>query len=375
MGKGVQTAVGHVNEAIAEAIVGLDALDQRGIDRLLLDLDGTDNKAQLGANAILGVSLAVAARRGRRGRHGAVPLRGRRQRARAAGADDERVQRRRARRQQRRHPGVHDHAGRRGVVLARRCAGVSRPTTRSRRCSARKGLSTAVGDEGGFAPNLGSNEEAVQLLCSSDRAGGVHPRRADRDRPRCRVERVLHATGVYLLAGEGRSLNSAELAEYLAELAATATRSCRSRTAWPRRTGTGGALLTERPRVAGAARRRRPLRHQHRTADAGHRRRTWPTRSWSRSTRSARSPRPSKPSNSPNATRYTAVISHRSGETEDTTIADLAVATNCGQIKTGAPARSDRVAKYNQLLRIEAELGETAEFLGGAALARGAGQG
>ena len=102
---------------------------------------------------------------------------------------------------------------------------------------------------------------------------------------------------------------------------------------------------------------------------AGHRRAASPTRSSSRSTRSARSPRRSRPSSSPTRARYTSVMSHRSGETEDTTIADLAVATNCGQIKTGAPARSDRVAKYNQLLRIEEDLGESAAYLGRAALA------
>ncbi len=115
-GKGVEAAVGNVNGEIRDAVLELEALDQRGIDTTLIDLDGTENKARLGANAILGVSLAVAKAGGRRARAAALSLRRRGQRARAAGADDERAQRRRARGQQRGLPGVHDHAGRRGVV-------------------------------------------------------------------------------------------------------------------------------------------------------------------------------------------------------------------------------------------------------------------
>ena len=127
----------------------------------------------------------------------------------------------------------------------------------------------------------------------------------------------------------------------------------------------GWAALTERARRPRAARRRRPVRHQRRAPARGASSAASPTRSSSRSTRSARSPRRSTPSSWPTRNGYTAVMCHRSGETEDTTIADLAVATNCGQIKTGAPARSDRVAKYNQLLRIEADLGEAAPTAAG----------
>ena len=132
-GKGVRTAVDHVNDEIADVIVGLDASDQRLLDDELVTLDGTDGKSRLGANAILGVSLAAAKAAADECRAPAVPLRRRRQRARAAGAVHERAQRRRARRQQRRRPGVHAGAGRCGRASPRRCVGASRRTTRSRR--------------------------------------------------------------------------------------------------------------------------------------------------------------------------------------------------------------------------------------------------
>ena len=237
----------------------------------------------------------------------------------------------------------------------RRCGSAPRPSTRSRGCSRARTV-TAVGDEGGFAPDLPSNEEAIEL----------HPRGRSR-RPATRPATTSpsrwtrpptssSSDGRYTLAGEPRPRRSSEMVDYW--------RSCVDHypivsiedgmaeddwDGWRELTSALGdrvQLVGDDLFVTNAKR-----------LAAGDRSRASPTRSWSRSTRSARSPRRSTPSAGARH-GYTAVMSHRSGETEDTTIADLAVATNCGQIKTGAPARSDRVAKYNQLLRIEEELGE-----------------
>ena len=268
------------------------------VDRLLLDLDGTDNKGRLGANAILGVSLAVGQGRGRRARAAAVPLRRRRQRPRAAGADDERAQRRRARRQQRRLPGVHDHAGRRGVASPRRCAGAPRPTTRSRRVLHDRGLVHRGRRRGRLrARTSASNEEAVQLLRRGDREGRLHARRRDRaSRSTPAVHRVLRRRRLRASPARAARSRADRDGRLLGRPRATATRSCRSRTAWPRRTGTAGrrspSALGDRVQLVGDdlfVTNVERLR-------AGHRRAASPTRSSSRSTRSARSPRRSRPS-------------------------------------------------------------------------------
>jgi enolase len=364
LGKGVLKAVANVNGEIAEILDGVDALDQRGVDLALIDADGTPNKARLGANAILGVSLATAkAAAAELG----LPL------FRYVGGSDAHVL-----------PvpmmnvvngGVHadnsidlqefmimpvgaasfSEALRWGVETYHALAGVLKE----------RGLSTTVGDEGGFAPNLSSNEEAVQVLVEAIEAAGRVPGE-DIAIAMDPASSELYKDGNYVLAGEGRTLSSTEMVEYLVDLVGrypiVSIEDGMAEDDWD-----GWSALTESLGktiqlvgddlfVTNEERVRRGIDAG--TANAvlikvnqiGSLTETLGTMSLA--TRSA----------------YACVMSHRSGETEDTTIADLAVATNCGQIKTGAPARSDRVAKYNQLLRIEEMLGEAAAFRGGEAL-------
>jgi len=367
-GKGVTGPVESVNGEIVDVLIGWEALDQRGIDAQLVALDGTDNKARLGANAVLGVSLAVA-------RAAAdeldVPL------YRHIGGTNAHVL-----------PmpmlnvlngGAHapnnldiqefmlvpvgaasfSEALRWGVetyhALAHLLEGRS--------------LSTAVGDEGGFAPDLSSNEDGVRILLEAIESAGYQPGEQLAIALDVAATEIYDAgTGIYTLAGEGRSLPSDEMAGYLAELA---TRypivSIEDGMAeddwdgWATLTAkTGGHLQLvgddlfvtvverlQRGITAGVANAILIKPNQVGTL-------TETLDTVALATRSG----------------YSSVISHRSGESEDTTIADLAVATNAGQIKTGAPARSERVAKYNQLLRIEEELGESAAYWGGGALSR-----
>ena len=370
LGRGVSKAVANVNGEIAEILDGADALDQRGVDLALVDADGTPNKARLGANAILGTSLATAkAAAAELG----LPL------FRYVGGSDAHIL-----------PvpmmnvingGVHadnsidlqefmimpigaasfSEGLRWGVETYHSLAKVLKV----------RGLSTTVGDEGGFAPNLSSTEEVIKILVEAIEAAG----RAPGDEIAIAMDPAsseLFKDGSYVLAGEGRAFSSAEMVDYLADLAnrypivsiedgmaeedwdgwAALTRSLGGRVQL-----VGDDLfVTDEDRVrrgidAGTANAVLIKVNQIGTL-------TEALGTMALATRSA----------------YACVMSHRSGETEDTTIADLAVATNCGQIKTGAPARSDRVAKYNQLLRIEEFLGESAAFRGGEALAaRGAG--
>ena len=204
-----------------------------------------------------------------------------------------------------------------------------------------RGLNTALGDEGGFAPNLPSNEEAVKLLLAAIEAAGYRPGDGHRARARHRVDGVLHAgrrtaRGRYTLAGEGKEYDVAEWTDVLAELLRPLPdRLDRGRHGRGRLGRVDRAhRATRRPR---AARRRRQLRDQPRARSSRASTPARRTRSSSRSTRSARSPRRSTRCCSVRRHGYTSVMSHRSGETEDTTIADLAVATNCGMIKAGAP--------------------------------------
>jgi enolase len=364
-GKGVLHAVANVNGEINDVLEGADALDQRGVDLALIDTDGTPNKARLGANAILGASLATA--RAAADELG-LPL------FRYVGGSDAHVL-----------PvpmmnvvngGVHadnsidlqefmimpvgaasfSEALRWGVETYHSLANVLKV----------RGLSTAVGDEGGFAPNLSSNEEAVTILVEAIEAAGRVPGEeiAIAMDP---ATSELFKDGSYVLAGEGRTLSSDEMVGYWVDLVGRypivsiedgmAEEDWDGWAALTEALGSKVQLVGDDLFVTNEDRLRRGIGAH--TANAvlvkvnqiGTLTETLGT--MSRATRSA----------------YACVMSHRSGETEDTTIADLAVATNCGQIKTGAPARSDRVAKYNQLLRIEEMLGDTAAFRGGEALA------
>jgi enolase len=365
-GKGVRTAVSNVDGDIADAVEGLEALDQRGIDSALIDLDGTDNKGRLGANAILGVSMAVA----------------------KAAADELELPLYRYVGGANAHVlpvpmmnvlngGVHADNNvdlQEFMVMPVGAASFSEAvqwgaeTYQALKAVLKEqGLSTSVGDEGGFAPNLPSNEEAVRVLVQAiERAG-----RTPGDEMAIALDAAsteFFVDGQYQLAGEQRSLNSADFAAYLADLSERypiiSIEDGMAEDDWD---GWGALtdLIGSRVQLVGddvfvtnSERLRRGIEAKVANSilvkvnQIGTLTETLETVALA--TRSA----------------YTAVMSHRSGETEDVTIADLAVATNCGQIKTGAPARSDRVAKYNQLLRIEDDLGESAAYLGLQALRR-----
>ncbi len=366
-GKGVTQAVEHVNNEIAAALDGFEALDQRGLDQFLIDLDGTDNKARLGANAILGVSLAVA----------------------KAAADELEL------------PLFRYVGGTNASVLPVPMMNVLNGGAHAdnnvdlqefmimpvgagsfseglrwgvetyhvlKKVLHDKGLSTAVGDEGGFAPNLSSNEEAVQVLVQAIEAAGFEPG-TDLAIALDPASSEFFSDGAYVLSGEGRSLSPAEMAAYYADLCARypivsiedgmAEEDWEGWAALTAAVGNDVQLVGDDLFVTNVERLQRGIDAEVANSilikvnQIGSLTET--LEAVGLATRNG----------------YTAVMSHRSGETEDNTIADLAVATNCGQIKTGAPARSDRVAKYNQLLRIEELLGETAVYRGASALARG----
>ncbi|HET9070652.1 MAG TPA: phosphopyruvate hydratase [Acidimicrobiales bacterium] len=359
-GKGVRTAVEHVEGPIAEAVEGLEAIDQRGVDLALIDLDGTADKGRLGANAILGVSLAVARAAAEEcglplfryvGGSGAhllpVPmmnvLNG------GAHADN--------------NVDFQEFmivpVGAASFGEALRWGAETYHALKAELHE--RGLSTAIGDEGGFAPDLPSNEEAVATLVRAiERAG-----RTPGDDIAIALDVAaseLFRDGRYELAGEGRSLPAGELAALLAGLVErypiVSVEDGMAEEDWDG-WGVQQEALGERVQLVGDdVFVTNPARLQ-RGIDAGVANAvlvkvnqigtlTETLETVALATRN----------------RYAAVMSHRSGETEDTTIADLAVATGCGQIKTGAPARSDRVAKYNQLLRIEELLGDTARYAG-----------
>jgi enolase len=366
-GKGVTRAVAHVNGEIAAAVAGLDALDQRALDHTLIDLDGTPDKGRLGANAILAVSLANA----------------------KAVADDLEIPLYRS------IGGTNAHAlpvpmlnvlnggahaknsidfqefmlmpvGAASFNEALRWGAETYHTLRN--VLADRGLSTAVGDEGGFAPDLPKNEDAVKLLVEAIELAG----RAPGDEIALALDPAtseLWQDGAYVLAGEGRTLSSAELADYWVDLVdrypivsiedGMAEDDWAGWSAHTKALGGRIQLVGDDIFVTNAEILARGVSEGVANAiliklnQIGTLTETLDTVDLA--TRSS----------------YRPVISHRSGETEDTTIADLAVAVNAGQIKAGAPARSDRVAKYNQLLRIEEDLGESAAYPGRAALAGG----
>jgi enolase len=359
-GKGVRLAVDHVNGEIAHALTGFEALDQRGLDSSLIDLDGTPNKSRLGANAILGVSLAVA--RAAADETG-LPL------YRYVGGTGAHIL-----------PvpmmnvlngGVHADnnvdlqefmvvpVGAASFAEALQWGAETYHSLRS--LLQARGLSTAVGDEGGFAPNLPSNEEAVKILVEAIEKAGRQPG-AEVAIALDAASSEFFKNGSYLLSGESRSLSAGEFTAYLGDLAKRyPIISIEDGMAeddwdgWARQTAELGQtvqLVGDDVFVTNEERLLRGVESAVANAilikvnQIG-------TLSETLDTVAV-------------ATRYgyASVMSHRSGETEDTTISDLAVGIGCGQIKTGAPARSDRVAKYNQLLRIEDGLGDTARYPG-----------
>lgn len=364
LGKGVTRAVANVNGELRSALVGKDSGDQAGVDHAMIALDGTANKGRLGANAMLGVSLALAhahanatgialyASVGGSGAHVLpVPM----MNVLNGGAHaDNNVDLQEFMVMPVGAP-TFGEALRWGVETYHALKSVLRE----------RGLATAVGDEGGFAPDLASNEEAIVVLLQAiEKAGfkagldiaiALDPAMSE-----------LYKNGEYHLVGEGKKLTAEQLCEWWVSLVerypivsiedAMAENDWEG---WAQLTATLGndvQLVGDDLFVTNASRLQRGI-DAHvansvlvKVNQIGTLTETLDTVALA------------------NRHGYTSVMSHRSGETEDSTIADLAVATNCGQIKTGAPARSDRVAKYNRLLRIEAELGSRAEFRGRAAL-------
>ncbi|MHB1468106.1 MAG: phosphopyruvate hydratase [Solirubrobacteraceae bacterium] len=359
-GKGVTQAVGNVNGEIAQAVAGLDSADQRGLDDALIALDGTPGKSRLGANAILGVSLAAAhAQAAEEG----LPL------WRYLGGESARILP---------VPMMNvlnggAHADNKvdfqefmlvpcGASSFSECLRIGAEVFHALKATLKQhGLGTTVGDEGGFAPDLGSNEEALSMLIEGIRAAGYEPG-GDVAIALDPATSELYRGGSYVLEHEGRTLAPGELAAYWEQIVdrypvlsiedGMAEEDWDGWLALTKRLGDRVQLVGDDLFVTNTQRLRRGIElgvgnsilikvnqigTLSETLDAiamAH------------------------------EAGYTAVMSHRSGETEDVTIADLAVATGCGQIKTGAPSRSDRVAKYNQLLRIEEQLGGDAVFPG-----------
>jgi enolase len=364
LGKGVSEAVQAVNLEIADAIIGLDAEDQGAIDARMIDLDATANKGRLGANAILGASLAVAKAaadaRGlplyryvggvsahllpvpmmniiNGGAHADNPIDFQEFMIMPVGADS--------------------------MIEAVRCGSEIFHTLK--KALHDKGLATAVGDEGGFAPNLASASDALDFIMKSIEAAGYTPGDDVVLALDCAATEFFKE-GAYRLDGEGRVLSPDEMAAYLADLCARYPIASIEDgmgeddfAGWKALTDrigdrvqlVGDDLFVTNPKrlregiAAGLANSLLVKVNQIGTL-------TETLEAVSTAQRAG----------------YTAVMSHRSGETEDATIADLAVATNCGQIKTGSLARSDRLAKYNQLIRIEEELGSVARYAGREAL-------
>jgi enolase len=370
-GKGVLKAVAYVNGEIADTIAGLDALDQRSVDFTMIDLDGTPDKGRLGANAMLAVSLANA----------------------KAVADDLEIPLYRSIGGSNAHAlpvpmlnvlngGAHAKnsvdfqefmlmpVGASSFGEALRWGTETYHALRS--VLVERGLATAVGDEGGFAPDLPANEDAVKLLLEAIELSGRTPGE-DIALALDPATSELWSDGSYVLTGEGRTLTPAELVDYWVDLVdrypivsiedGMAEEDWDGWVAHTKALGTRIQLVGDDIFVTNSEILERGIREGVANAiliklnQIGTLTETLDTVALA--TRASYSP----------------VISHRSGETEDTTIADLVVAVNAGQIKTGAPARSDRVAKYNQLLRIEEDLGQSATFPGRAALSSDRGRG
>ncbi|MDQ6806239.1 MAG: phosphopyruvate hydratase [Actinomycetota bacterium] len=360
MGKGVSKAVENVNGEIATAIRGQDASAQAALDRILISLDGTPNKSRLGANAILAVSLAAA----------------------HAAAAEERLPLWRYLGGESAHvlpvPMMNvlnggAHADNRVDFQEFMVVPVGARTFREalqigaevfhnlKRTLHEKGLSTAVGDEGGFAPDLSSNEQALEMLMAGIRAAGYVPG----DQVAVALDPAvseLHRDGVYVLEHEDRTLTADALTDYWAELAGRypiiSIEDGMGEEDWAGwstltdRLGNRMQLVGDDLFVTNTERLKRGIENGVANSILIKVNQIGTLTETLAAVRMARE------------SGYSAVMSHRSGETEDVTIADLAVSTGCGQIKTGAPSRTDRVAKYNQLLRIEEALGPDADFPG-----------
>ncbi|WP_434286787.1 phosphopyruvate hydratase [Celeribacter sp. SCSIO 80788] len=364
MGKGVLEAVAAVNGEIAEALVGMDATEQEAIDAVMIELDGTPNKGRLGANAILGVSLACAKAAAD---YSALPL------YRYVGGSSARVLP---------VPMMNiinggEHADnpidfQEFMIMPVSAANVKEAIrmgsevfhTLKKELSA-AGYNTGIGDEGGFAPNISSTREALDFVLAAIKKAGYEPGEDIYLALDC-ASTEYYEGGKYEMKGEGKSLTSEENADYLVELCndypIISIEDGMAEDDWegwklltaklgdkvqlvgddlfvtnPERLASGiaqgvaNSMLVKVNQIGS-------LSETLKAVDMAHR------------------------------ARYTNVMSHRSGETEDATIADLAVATNCGQIKTGSMSRSDRMAKYNQLIRIEEQLGATAEYAGASIL-------
>jgi len=363
-GKGVLKAVQHINTVLRKALVGRDARDQAGIDRQMIELDGTENKSRLGANAILGVSLAAAHAAANNAR---APLY--RHLAQLIGGAPEPVMP---------VPMMNiinggAHANNSLDIQEFLILPVGAPTFREalrhgteifhalKKLLAARGLTTAVGDEGGFAPDLESNEAALALILEAIEQAGY---RAGRD-----VYLGLDVAsseffkdGRYHLEGEGRSFSAAEFAAYLGALAAkypiVSIEDGMSEADWDgwsqltRALGSKIQLVGDDVFVTNTKILARAIDEHIANAIL-----IKPNQIGTLTETLAAIDMAAK-------ARYASVVSHRSGETEDSTIADIAVASAASQIKTGSLSRSDRIAKYNQLLRIEAELGRSVRYAG-----------
>ncbi|MCW3034680.1 MAG: phosphopyruvate hydratase [Solirubrobacterales bacterium] len=359
-GKGVAGAVGNVDGEIAGAVTGMDALDQQALDRALIALDGTPNKSRLGANAILGVSLAVAQAAAA---DSSQPL------WRYLGGPEARVLP---------VPMMNvlnggAHADNKvdfqefmvvpcGAESFSACLQMGAAVFHAlKQTLHERGLATAVGDEGGFAPDLGSNEQALEMLVAGIEAAGLRPGE-DVAIALDPATSELFEGGSYVLEHEGRTLTPPELAAYWKDIAGrypvVSIEDGMDEEDWD-----GWKALTEllgdQVQLVGDDLFVTNTERLRRGIDAGVANSILiKVNQIGTLTETLEAIAMAREAG------YTAVMSHRSGETEDVTIADLAVATGCGQIKTGAPSRSDRVAKYNQLLRIEEQLGGRAEFPG-----------
>jgi enolase 1/2/3 len=359
-GKGVTRAVANVNGELAEALTGFDAADQQGLDRRMIELDGTPNKARLGANAIIGVSLAAA----------------------KAAAAEEGMTLWRYLGGEAAHvlpvPMMNvlnggAHADNRVDFQEFMVVPVGAPSFSEglragtevfhalKRTLHDRGLATLVGDEGGFAPDLESNEAGLQMLIDGIEAAGYRPGEEVAIALDPATSEVFR-DGEYVLEHEGRTLSSEEMADYWARVVdrypVLSIEDGMDEEDWDGwkaltdRVGDRVQLVGDDLFVTNTERLRRGIDSGVANSILVKVNQIGTLTETLDAIRTAREG------------GYTVVMSHRSGETEDTTIADLAVATGCGQIKTGAPSRSDRVAKYNQLLRIEEALGADAAYPG-----------
>jgi enolase len=368
-GKGVRTAGHNVTTANNDALEGYDARDQRSVDFAMIDLDGTDNKGRLGANAMLAVSLATAKAAAQESELALYQYIGGTN-AHVLPVPMMNVV----------NGGVHAKNSidfQEFMVMPIGAASFSEALQWGvetyhalKNVLAKRGLSTAVGDEGGFAPDLPDNETAVKVLVEAIEATGRRPGH-DVAIALDPAASEIFRDGAYHLKGEGRVLSSLEMVDYWADLASrypiVSLEDGMAEEDWD-----GWAALTatlgERLQLVGDDIFVTNSTLLQKGIDRG-----IGNSILVKLNQIGTLTETLDTMRLATSHRYSAVISHRSGETEDVTIADLAVATNAGQIKTGAPARSDRVAKYNQLLRLEEELGDQARFLGRTSLSGAAG--